>query len=86
MSDLVGNPEDTFSHNEAHIIFFPLPRNIGGYLMIIEKYFFCQIFIKTYVVGHLMTTWLEPFVTTKVLLINQHVHAEEEIRCVFDDI
>ena len=24
MSDLVGNPEDLFFHNEAHIVYFPL--------------------------------------------------------------
>ena len=25
MSDLVGNPKDRFSHNEAHIVFFSIP-------------------------------------------------------------
>ena len=38
MSDLVGNPEDRFSHNEAHIIFFsPYKPIMAGLLLI-----FCE--------------------------------------------
>ena len=30
MADLVGNPEDRFSHNEAHLI-MPVPNDMDSY-------------------------------------------------------
>ena len=29
MSDLVGNPEDRFSHNEAHIFFLEIKKKLN---------------------------------------------------------
>ena len=30
VSDLVGNPEDRFSHNEAHMMYFPPDSEVWG--------------------------------------------------------
>ena len=37
MSDLVGNPEDRFSHNEAHILTIPGHANCDTFLEPVNK-------------------------------------------------
>ena len=74
MSDLVGNPEDRFSHNEAHN---------GVFLMIIQRYFLSVFFknlvdaqsmprqgdTKMYIVGALLIAHTDPATSWQLILL-----------------
>ena len=66
MSDLVGNPEDRFSHNEAHIITTKYEIQHETMMMVqlkidqnieILRYFFGLILIFVYIIYCGISTW-----------------------------
>ena len=66
MSDLVGNPEDRFSHNEAHIITTKYEIRHETMMMVqlkidqnieILRYFFGLILIFVYIIYCGISTW-----------------------------
>ena len=48
MSDLVGNPEDRFSHNEAHIMpSMEIPKILLVKKMLLDKFFAFLLFVNS---------------------------------------